>query len=86
MTQLEDNEKELIRNELVELSKKINNDISADLTSITNQLNELFQDTSFGYQECETIKNLNKQVQTLEQDTNELCNTLKTMVEHPEYY
>lgn len=73
-----------LTDELVNLSRKLNDDTITDLNTTCKNLEEMFQDISFGSNECLKIRELNKKAYDLQQDTLVICNEVKNLLNEAE--
>lgn len=84
MTKLTAVEIERIVDEMINLSRKMNNDIVTDLEFSCNNLRNLFQDVRFGCNECAKIHNFNLKARELQNDTFGMCNEVKDFITNAE--
>lgn len=80
MTKFTEKEMGILTDEIIYLSRNLNNDVIFDLDSSCNNLKNLFQDVRFGYNTCEKIYSLNCQVHDLQNDTFDVCNKIKALL------
>ncbi len=78
--QFTDEEKERIMEEILAIYKEMNNDILSDLEVSSNNLKELFQEVYFGQEKCDSLKNFNKRICRLQEDTINVCNEIKSII------
>lgn len=84
MVNFTEKEMKILTDEIIYLSKNLNNDVVFDLDSSCNNLRNLFQDVRFGYNTCEKIHSLNCQVHDLQNDTFDVCNKIKVLLSNAE--
>ncbi len=80
MTKMTMDDIDNVNNEMLALSLRLNDDVIVDLESTCNTLKSLFHDVSFGYDECDKLQSLNKQLNDLQNDTLVVYDELKVIV------
>ncbi len=81
MLNLESNKKEILINEIIELTEKTNTDITYDFNTAYNNLKTQLSDVQVGINELDKINLLNKKIDDLLNDTITFNNNLKAAVD-----
>lgn len=84
MTKMTMDDIDNVNNEMLALSLRLNDDVIVDLESTCNTLKSLLHDVSFGYDECDKLQSLNKQLNDLQNDTLVVYDELKVIVSEVE--
>lgn len=80
MVEFTSEDKGKLIDEMLNISFKLNSDIIDELENSCSLLTDLFDDISFGSNECEKLRNMNSKVTELQSRTNQICDEIKNII------